>query len=51
MSVENHDEWDYYKYIVKSHGERIMRLERIERLNVLNVLNVLILQAKTSWTS
>jgi len=29
MSVENHDEWEYYKYTVKSHGERIERLERL----------------------
>jgi hypothetical protein len=39
MSVENDDAWDSYKYIVKSHGERIERLERLH------------LQAKTSWTS
>jgi hypothetical protein len=29
MSVENDDSWDSYKYTVKSHGERIERLERL----------------------
>jgi hypothetical protein len=29
MSVENDDTWDSYKYTVKSHGERIERLERL----------------------